>query len=110
MPKAPVDNSKSYRFTEHPFRDKVFNAIVARYGKKGNLWEKSDDFVWGNGIYVVWDYFWWLFLIGAIWWVLSLIQKHQGWEHAALLVGVLIFVQLMRVNRALRKIDKNFKM
>lgn len=105
--KMPIDNSEFYKHTDSPARDVVFNAIVKRYGVKGNAWEKSDGVVWGGAIYVVSSYFGYMLIVALLWWLLSATIRLQGDTHAILLMLILMFIQLLRMNATLRKIDKD---
>jgi hypothetical protein len=107
--KERVDNSQFYKHTDSPLRDKIFNAIVKRYEKNGHVWEKSDDVVWGGTIYVVASYFGYTALGGLLWWLLNATVKYQGADHAVLLMLILIFLQLLRVNTIMRKVDRDMK-
>lgn len=49
--KKPVDNTKYMKDTGQRFRDRIYNWVVARYGKKGNAWSTSDTVVWQGAIY-----------------------------------------------------------
>lgn len=105
--KERVDNSQFYKHTDSPMRDRVFNFVVRRYEKNGHVWEKSDEVVWAGSVYVVASYFGYLALIGLLWWILNATIKYQGADHAVLLMLILVFVQLLRVNATMRKIDRD---
>lgn len=107
--KVPVDNSEFLRTTEFPLRDKIFNAIVRQYGRKGNPWKKSDGYVWGGAVYQLFTYVIWSIGLWLLWLLLRWTVDHKGVEYAILYVLALVFTQLIRVNTKLSKIDKNFK-
>ena len=101
--KSVVDNSASFRHTDHPMRDRVFNWIVSRYGSKGNRWEKSDDRVWGGAIYHVWDFFTAILFIYLMWIIYNFSQRNYGDAHA---IAFLLIMILFRINIAIKKLSR----
>lgn len=102
--KEPVDNSKFVRHTEYPGRDAIFNAIVRRYGKKGNIWTKSDEFIWGGALYYVWDYFFALMFIYLVYWLATATYDRFGLFKAMMVVTAMT---LLRINALVRKLTLN---
>lgn len=101
--KVPLDNSAHFRSTDHPMRDKVFNWIVARYGKKGNKWEKSDDVVFGQFIYTIWDWTVVLLFLYLMWFMFNFLRKQYDDVHA---IGFLLIMILFRLNTMVKKLSK----
>jgi ABC-type protease/lipase transport system fused ATPase/permease subunit len=109
--KMPVDNSEFYKSTEHPIRDHVYNGIVARYGKKGNKWEKSDTFVWGGAIYQLWDMFWIVVFIYIVWFIVTWTYDRYGMFKAIVTLAIFFLIrinslvrQMAQANRYLKKL------
>jgi hypothetical protein len=99
------ENRYPFRQTEYPFRDKIFNNIVRRHlsdgkKKKGLPWTKSDDFVWGGSIYVVWDFIPQLLFLFFVYYIVNMTYDHYGWFKAITVLGVMV---LIRVNSLIRQ-------
>jgi hypothetical protein len=104
--KEPVDNAEFYEHSEFPRRDKIYNAIVARYGKKGNRWSKSDTFVWKGFIYHIWDYFWMVVFIYIIYWAANALYDHYGMWRAISFIFVVILIRINMLIRVQKKMDR----
>jgi hypothetical protein len=114
--KEPVDNSEYFKHSEYPVRDSIFNAVVKRYGVKGNHWKRSDEFVWNGAIYYVWDYFLMVLFIWFTYWLATAMYDHYGLFKAMMVVVVMFLVRLNSLvrkvdltNRLLRKIEEKEK-
>lgn len=105
--KVRVDNSEFYKHTESKVRDAIFNWVVRRYERNSHVWQKSDEVVWNGAIYHVSGYFGYLIVIGLLWWLLDATVRLKGGTHAILLLMILMFVQLLRLNSIMRKIDRD---
>lgn len=104
--REPVDNSMHFKNTDSLLRDKVYNWIVRKYGKNGHPWLKVDTILWTGFLYTIVGMIGYLIVIGALWWFLGKTIEYSGPEKAVLLMLILMFVQLLRMNAMLRKIDK----
>jgi hypothetical protein len=102
MLKVSVDNSNYLRNTEYPMRDSIFNAVVKRYGVKGNHWKRSDDMVWGGALYHVLDYFFMILFVYFVYIVANFTYNRYGVFKAAM---VIVVMALIRLNALIRKVD-----
>lgn len=116
--KPPVDNSAHYKETDHKIKDKIYNATVRRYGKKGNRWTFSDTIVWSGFIYEVPAWVGYVAQFWLFWYLAHLYTDRNGGDPAYGLVflGVLIIIrmamlsrQLTRTNESLREIRAKLK-
>jgi hypothetical protein len=96
-----IDNSASYRNTEHHFRDKVFNWFVRLYERKGKRWEGSDDFLFGGFIYVLWDLFASVVFVWIMYFLVNWVYDRYGLFRALSLIAVGL---LLRINTMIRKL------
>ena len=103
MVEEKVDNSSSYRRTDFPMRDKVFNWLVRKYEAKGRKWGKSDDVIFGGAIYVIWDWCGILLFLYVMWLLFNFSRKHYDDVHAIAFLMVMI---LWRLNILIRKVGK----
>jgi hypothetical protein len=104
--KEPVDNSEFYEHTAYPKRDKIYNAVVARYGKKGNLWTKSDTFIFYGFIYTIWDYFIMVLFLWLIYFAANFFYEKYGLWRAISFLFVVILIRINMLIRVQNKIDK----
>ena len=102
-----VDNSKFFQRSEYPMRDAVFNWVVRRYGRLGHKWKKSDQFIFYNAIYFIWDYFWIIIFLYLIYWIANAMYERYGMWRAVLVIGVIF---LLRMNQIIRKLDQQIKL
>jgi hypothetical protein len=100
-----VDNSSHYRDTTSPGLDAVYNAVVRRYTKNNRVWEKSDSTVWGGAIYQVIPLFGYSVLGVVLWFLLDKTVELKGATHALLFMMILLFLNTLRMNAALRKMN-----
>lgn len=107
--KEPVDNSMHYRDTEYPMRDKVFNAVVRRYGKKGNEWKSSDDIVWGGAIYHLWDFVPLLIFVYFVYFVTNWTYDKYGWFRAIVVLAIMVIIRLNAMTRKLDQINRRLE-
>jgi hypothetical protein len=105
--KKPIDNSAHFKHTEYKFRDSLYNAIVRRYGAKGNAWQKSDTFVWSGAIYTVGDWIPALAFLYFVYFITNFTYAHYGWFKA---ITVLAVMALIRVNAMVRKLDQMIRL
>jgi hypothetical protein len=98
-------NSKQYRKTGQGAKDFIYNWMIDLYTKRGKLWQRSDEWVFGGFIYHVMGYFGYVMLFGALWWFVDKTQELKGEFHAIAFLLILLIVRIGMLLSAVRKLD-----
>ena len=99
MVRLPVDNSEYYERSAYPIKDKVFNAVVRLYERRGKRWQLSDTIVWRGSIYFVFDFFFMLLIIWLIVWGITFVYEKYGMFNALRSAIVIILLRLAMISR-----------
>jgi hypothetical protein len=101
--KKPIDNSAHYKHSGHKLKDRIYNSIIDRYGKKGNPWKTSDAIVWGGTVYELPTIFGYIIQVAFFWWLATLaIKRYDGDTNYGIMM--LLILALWRIGMLLKQV------
>ena len=106
--KATGFNKKWRKDTESILKDRLFNKIVDKYSRHGNIFNFSDRFVWTGALYVLPEIFGYILFFLFFFYLAMLSFKRYGEFRTYIFMALLIMWRLNIMLKYLAKVNKKF--